>query len=375
MATNGHQSYAYTALSHTVNPDPNVDPLHIFYRKASNEQEWTDISRGLVDKPNVRSILVHTGKPNIVFAGNRDGIYRSDDRGDHWEALNTPKHLVTALASHPENPDVIFAGFDYTVPNAPDNRIDIYRSDDAGESWRATNVERVRFPHITTYIPPTDKRVTQFAFDPSNLSDMYASIEVGGLLASRDGGESWDQMIDGPFITIRTLDLHAVGVPQGAPGNVFISSCLGMFRSRDRGHHWEHVFIKNMYTLVMDNAVFPYGGTYCRGMQMTPGDPNTIYASGNRGGGSMLPGSARQGATFHSRDSGETWDYMDIGEYPPCNISQISVDQRAPSHVYAASTRGHLYSSSDGGDTFNKSLLPIETMEEPHLYSVSLGSG
>ncbi|GIT43763.1 MAG: hypothetical protein Ct9H300mP11_16990 [Chloroflexota bacterium] len=42
-------------------------------------------------------------------------------------------------------------------------------------------------PHITTYMAPTGKRVIGMAFDPSNTQDIYAAIEVGGLLASRDG--------------------------------------------------------------------------------------------------------------------------------------------------------------------------------------------
>ncbi|GIT02195.1 MAG: hypothetical protein CM1200mP27_08200 [Chloroflexota bacterium] len=49
----------------------------------------------------------------------------------------------------------------------------------------------VVYPHITTYMAPTGKRVIGMAFDPSNTQDIYAAIEVGGLLASRDGGEIW----------------------------------------------------------------------------------------------------------------------------------------------------------------------------------------
>ena len=347
MTTDGHRTYVYAAVTHTAIVDPSIDPIHKFWRRAEGEDEWQEITPGLPDKPKVRSALVHPQRPNIVFAGTRVGVYRSDDRGDHWEALDTPKDLVCALTFHPQDPSIIFAGFDQGTHTSAG----IIRSDDGGATWWEVNTERVTFPHITQNLPaqnsesdspalrPTLKVVTGFAFDPSNPMEMYASIEIGGLLASRDGGESWEQLIDGPFLSIRTLDTHAVGVSRAAPGNVFINTCVGMFRSRDRGHHWEHVPIKNGYTLVMENREFPYGGAYCRGMVMAPDDPKTIYTTASCDG-AVLPGTDHKGAAFRTRDLGETWEQLDVGEVPYRNISAITLDQAAPSHVYCLSGMG-----------------------------------
>ena len=103
------------------------------------------------------------------------------------------------------------------------------------------NTENVVFPHITTYMHPVCKRVIGIAADPSNPSDMYAAIEVGGLLGSRDGGATWTSLLDGPYVRNNTLDLHGVQVSSEAPGTVYIITQVAMFRGRNRGQHWEHM--------------------------------------------------------------------------------------------------------------------------------------
>jgi photosystem II stability/assembly factor-like uncharacterized protein len=372
MAPNDHRTYVYAGLTHTAIMDPSTDPIHKFWRRAEGENEWQDITFGLPDHPKVRSILVHTKEPNIVYVGHREGVFRSDDRGDHWEALDTPKHLATALAFHPENTNTMFLGYDLGT----DHSVGIYRSDNAGETWRELNTKEVSFPHITSWMVPTDKRVTQFAIDPINPMNMYASIEVGGLLASEDGGENWEQMIDGPFLSNRNLDLHGVAVTAAAPDNVFICTCVGLFRSRDKGNHWEHVPVKNLFTLITENKEFPAGGAYCRAISVAPNDPKTIYVTASCGGGNVLPGTKRAAYICRSRDVGETWELLDLeGDPATGNMSQIAIDQANPSHVYCNTRLGHVYASKNGGDTFSLSQLPLDLMPEPNLYSPSLGAG
>ena len=157
------------------------------FRRADGSDEWEDISRGLPGNPQVRALLVRPDNPAVIFAGTHEGVYRSNDRGGHWEALDDggQGNDVWSLAVHPSNPEVIFAGFE---PCA------ISRSKDGGNTWGKMDTSRVEFPHITTCMEPVAKRVIGIAIDPVDPTNMYAAIEVGGLLASRDGGESWDQV-------------------------------------------------------------------------------------------------------------------------------------------------------------------------------------
>lgn len=352
MTPDNHRTYVYIGLA---GEGDNIAGGGL-YRRADGEDEWQSITNGLPEAPQVRALLVHPTNPEVVYAGTHLGVYRSDDRGGHWESLQGSREGrdVWSLAFHPQDPKTIFAGYE---PCA------IYRSQDAGESWQKMNTGRVVFPHITTYMPPLGKRVIGIAPDPANPEDMYGAIEVGGLLASRDGGESWDSIIDGPFLRNNTLDLHGVQVSSAAPGTVHIITQVAMFRSRDRGRHWEHVRVDEM---------FP-GGSYCRGLLVSPADPKTMYLAAGAGGGGAPAGTQEAGALFRSRDIGETWEQVDLGDTPPGRMFQIAIDRLAPSNVYCCANYGQVYSSHDGGGTWSKSQVPVEMSRSLHVYPMVCG--
>ena len=350
MTTANKQAYIYAGLA----GEGDYIGEGGLYRRAADGGEWQSIANGLPAEPQVRALLVHPENGNVVYAGTNLGVYRSDDHGDHWEALDSEKKDVWSLAFHPDNPDVIFAGFE---PCA------ISRSQDGGKTWSTMNTERVKFPHITTYMPPLGKRVIDIAADPSNPMDMYGAIEVGGLLASRDGGESWESIIDGPYLRNNTLDLHGVQVSSAAPGTVHIITQVAMFRSRDRGNRWEHVQVEEM---------FP-GGSYCRDLAVAPDDPNTLYLAAGAGGGGSPAGTVEAGALFRSRDVGETWERIDIGDVPPSRMYGVTVEQANPSHLHCCSSLGQVYSSQDEGDTWTKSELPVELSRYRHIYTLVSG--
>ena len=352
MVASDHRTYVYIGLAGEGDYIGEGGML----RRADGEEQWTDISKGLPANPQVRALAIRPDDPKVVYAGTHQGVYRSDDRGEHWEALEEPGpgKEVWSLVIHPGNPDVIFAGYD---------PCSISRSQDGGATWEKMDTSQVVYPHITTYMPPTGKRVIGMAFDPSDTKDMYAAIEVGGLLASRDGGESWVSVIDGPYLRNNTLDLHQVEVSAAAPGTVHIATQTAMFRSRDRGARWEHVQVEEM---------FP-GGSYCRDLLVAPDDPKTIYLAAGAGGGAAPPDTVQEGALVRSRDVGETWDRLDLGETVPGRMMQIAIDSAAPDHIYCAAYSGEVYSSSDGGSNWTRSNLPAESSRYLHIYPMVCG--
>ena len=351
MTTVNHRNYLYVGLA---GEGGNIGRGGL-YRRAEGDDQWQSITRGLPENPQVRALLVHPENPAMVYAGTQAGPYRSDDRGDHWEALDTAKADVWSLAFHPSNPNTVYAGYE---PCA------VYRTHDGGSHWQKMDTDNVVFPHITTYMPPLGKRVIGIAADPSNPLDMYGAIEVGGLIASRDGGETWAQILDGPYVRNNTLDLHGVQVSPAAPGTVFIITQVAMFRSRDRGHYWEHVQMDEM---------FP-GGSYCRGLMVAPDDPRTIYLAAGAGGGGAPAGTQETGALFRSRDIGENWERVDIGDTLPRRMFQIAIDRAAPEKVYCCDYDGRVYASHDGGGRWQKtSQVPGEMSRSLHVYPMVCG--
>jgi photosystem II stability/assembly factor-like uncharacterized protein len=212
-------------------------------------------------------------------------------------------------------------------------------------------------------MPPLAKRVIDIAFDPSMPSDAYAAIEVGGLLATRDGGDSWDSITDGLYIGNNTVDLHGVEVNPVTSGLLFIITQVAMFRSRDRGVHWEHVRFGEM---------FP-GGSYCRDLVIAPNDPKTMFLAAGAGGGGAPAGTEEAGALFQSNDSGETWKRVDIGEVPPSRMFQVAIDPLQPSQMYCCTGYGHIFSSHDHGVSWSMSQLPVALSRGRHIYPMVCG--
>ena len=351
MTSNGHITHVYVGLA---GEGDNIAEGGL-YRMALGG-EWQPAEKGLPPQPQVRALLVHPDRPSVVYAGTQRGVYRSGDRGEHWEALEAPRdgQDVWSLAFHPSDPDVIFAGYE---------PCSIYRTLDGGETWRQMDTERVHYPNVTTYMQPLAKRVIGIAADPSDPSDVYGAVEVGGLLASRDGGESWDSITDGLYVRNNTVDLHGVQVSAAAPGMVYIITQVAMFRSRDRGGRWEHVRFGEM---------FP-GGSYCRGLIVAPDDPRTMYLAAGAGGGGAPQGTQEAGALFRSRDVGESWERIDIGGTPPSRMFQIAIDRTAPSNVFCCAGYGQFYASGDGGDNWTGSEIPVEMSRSRHVYPMVSG--
>ena len=74
----------------------------------------------------------------------------------------------------------------------------LFVSDDLGVNWSempslrsVPSVPKWNFP-----APPHIGHVKHINFDPDNPNTIYASIEVGGLLRSTDGGEHWEEFPD-----------------------------------------------------------------------------------------------------------------------------------------------------------------------------------
>ena len=104
------------------------------YRFDEEDWSWHNVAGGLPPDPQVRALLVHPEDPAVIYAGTQHGPYRSDDRGEHWEALHDPGDgkAVWSLAFRPDAPNVVFAGYE---------PCSIYRSEDGGESWRQMNTD------------------------------------------------------------------------------------------------------------------------------------------------------------------------------------------------------------------------------------------
>jgi photosystem II stability/assembly factor-like uncharacterized protein len=265
------------------------------FRLDTGGGECRQLTRGLPEETHVQAVTVDPENPEIVYIGTQDGPYRSTDRGEHWERLGFPDRgmQVWSILVDPKKPRTLYAG---TSPVA------VYRSEDGGDNWRRLAdprmPERVRMPFAC--------RVMRLAKDAARPAEIYAVLEVDGVMRSLDDGETWQDCSEdlirlaGPDASPRDregmLDGHALSVSAAGPSTVFVAVRKGLFRSADRGDSWQDMEIGRYSPL-----------RYGRDIRVSPHDPQVLYAC-------LSPAAqSTDGALYRSEDFGESWQRFDHG--------------------------------------------------------------
>jgi hypothetical protein len=242
------------------------------FRLRPGDDHFEKLTNGMPEDNDVYTITIHPQNPEVVFAGTRLGLYRSRDRGDHWQALGLtgPSVEIWSLLVHPDNPRLLYAGA---------SPVAVFRSDDNGDHWR-----RLPDPKIPSRVPmPFACRVMRLAADPHHPHELYAVLEVNGVMRSRDGGESWEdcsadliRFANNPRYKNHLLteveaegmlDGHALCVGAMEPVTVYLAVRMGLFRSTDRGLTWSDMEIGRFSPL-----------TYGRDIRIAPQDSQMMYA-------------------------------------------------------------------------------------------------
>jgi hypothetical protein len=316
------------------------------YRLDTDAGRWERLTGGLPEGVEARCVAVQPGAADIVYVGTQWGPYRSADAGKSWSQLRLPgkEQLVWSILLHPKDPKTIYVGTQGTT---------MYRSVDGGLSW-------------TELTPPAPKglvtmsfpcRVIRLALDPSEPRELYAGIEVGGVLRSRDGGDSWEGCNDGlleftkePRLRSRIvsdtetegmMDSHALVVSPAKPGMVFLANRMGLFRSGDRGTHWQEIGIGRFSPL-----------TYARDVKVSRHDPRTMYAA------LSVAAVSDEGSLYRSRDLGETWQRFDHDVSMKSTLMIIAESPANPERVYCATRKGQVFGTEDGGKRWAEYQLP-----------------
>ena len=303
---------------------------HGLYRLAPGSERWETLTSGLPQRVEVQGITVHPNDPQVVYAGAQDGPYRSSDRGDRWERLDYPRGApgVWSFLFRPGDPSTMYLG---TAPG------EIYRSVNGGDSWRKLSADmgsnecQMAFP----------TRVIALAADPNFPDEMYAGLEVAGVIRSADGDDTWEEITGYLASEEGTLDLHDVQCSAALPHAVFLTTRQGPFIGPNRGREWIPVDFGNYSEI-----------TYTRDLYASPHDPNVFYVS--------IGAAARstQGAVFRSRDLFRTFEAVGSGVAAQRTVMAVRVDPRQPSHVFCVARDGEAFGSTDDGATWNKYHLP-----------------
>ncbi|MCB8962725.1 MAG: hypothetical protein H6651_20595 [Ardenticatenales bacterium] len=291
--------------------------LYLAQLGAAGWQTWRHT---LVGVP-LTAVIAREG---FILAGGRDGIWRSGDYGDSWEAVNEglAERHVRWLAYHPDISDFELAG---TEPAG------LFISHNGGDQWQARpEVAQLRDRH-NWYLPysPAAGAIRGLAVRGDHL---YAAVEVGGLLRSVNRGASW-QLAGGSSgqpgqrgtADQIDADIHDIVLAGQNPLHLLAATQTGLYESRDGGDSWRRL----------------YGPAYCRAVWADPDRPDHLLLG-------PAYGVDRNGTIQHSQDGGQSWSDASHGLPTPWPRTMVERFYQVGSQLIAVLSDGNLLQSHIG---------------------------
>src|SRR5437016_2586201 len=189
---------------------------------------------------------------NAAWTGTAGGIFKSIDNGKTWRQLSggLPEGIIQAnLAIAPSSPNRLIASV------ASPNAVNLFRSDDAGESWAIITKDT----RPAGRIGGGDLSVPRFS--PKDPEVVIVASTVSWK--STDGGKTWSAFRGAPGGD----DYQNVWINPNNPDVVLLGSDQGAIITVNGGKSWSSWYNQptaQMYHVNADNA-FPY--RLCSGQQ------------------------------------------------------------------------------------------------------------
>ena len=270
---------------------------------------------GLYSESRIYAMTSDPADPGRVLIGTDSGLYQFEVAKSRFSRVESFMNglNVWSIAFASSDPSLVLAG-----TRKPAG---VFRSTDGGRTWAVTQAESV-FPQTCAFV--ITPRVTRIQFSPDNAQNALASIELGGVWGSTDGGQTWNPKSQG----LISDDVHDICHWQG---RLFATTNHGLHTSDDGAETW-----------VRHSLDLP-GNQYLRSVHPLRSDPNIMFL----GGGDGPPGSI--GYLLRSVDAGTSWVHVDLPIEPQSTIYAIASSALNTSLLFAMSTLGQIYRSEDKG--------------------------
>ncbi len=228
--------------------DPNTiyaGTWHLPWKTTDGGAHWSNIKKGLIDDSDIFSILVDPQAPSVVYASACSGIYKSDSGGALFrkvQGIPSTARRTQIIMQDPKNLKVVYAG---TTQG-------LYRTENAGENWvRLTGVDVI---------------VNDLYIDPNNDQRILMSTQRSGVLASNDGGKTFQDSNDGYSQRVVQTLLADHKDPRTLYAGVLNDKMYGgVFVSRDEGGSWHQMADglrgRDVFTLAQADDGTIYAGT------------------------------------------------------------------------------------------------------------------
>jgi len=134
------------------------------------------------------------GDPMISYIGAASGgLWKTTDGGLNWQPIFDKQEVssIGSVAIAPSNPDVVWVGTGETFIIRPAHAMGdgIYKSEDAGKTWKNMGLEKTgRIGRVVVH--PTNPDIVYAAA----LGHTFGPQQERGVFKTTDGGKTWERV-------------------------------------------------------------------------------------------------------------------------------------------------------------------------------------
>ena len=194
------------------------------WKTTDGGRSWANISDGYFGG-SIGAIEVAQDDPNVIYVGGGEktvrgnvssgyGIWKSEDAGKSWKQMGLEKgRHIPRIAIHPKDHNIVFAAVMGNIYKPTQER-GVYKSTDGGETWRQVLFANQDAGAVDLIIDPSNPRIL-FA-STWNVRRTPYSLSSGGdgsaLWKSTDSGETWTEVSKNKGFPTDTLGIIGVTV-------------------------------------------------------------------------------------------------------------------------------------------------------------------
>jgi len=249
-----------------VAADPNKQNVFYFgavaggvWKSDDCGQFWENVSDGFFNTSSIGALAVAESDPNVIYAGtgestiridvtHGDGVYKSTDAGATWRhiGLEQSRH-IGAIRVHPANPDLVYvAALGHSAKDNPERGV--YRSSDGGETWELVLHVGDNAGAVDIALDVNNPRLLLATTWEArrNFWSMNSGGPGCGLWRSRDGGDTWEDITGNAGMPDGIIGKIGVAISPAQSGRAWAlveaeGRKRGLYRTDDLGEKWEKV--------------------------------------------------------------------------------------------------------------------------------------
>ncbi|MBT8336851.1 MAG: hypothetical protein KJO11_09625, partial [Gemmatimonadetes bacterium] len=307
---------------------------------------WLPIADDVLTTGSIGAIRVAPSNSDVVYVGTGSdgirsnviagrGMFRSDDAGRSWRPIGLERTgQIGAVEIHPDDADVAWAAA-LGSPFGKNPERGVFKTTDGGRTWRAVLTPSDSVGAIDVEVHPTNPDIVYAAAWRGQrkpwtiISGMAESAREDGIWRSEDGGETWDYVaLDLPSGLIGKIDF---AVTPADPDRVYAlvetnEPDEGLYRSDDAGLTWRLV---SSHQPIMDR---PF---YYTNVDADPVNPDLVYVSATQ--------------FWRSMNGGESWERRST---PHGDNHDLWINPDDP-QIMVQSNDGGANVTRDGGETWS----------------------